>query len=140
MKRILLIVAGTISLVLGIIGAFLPVLPTTPFILLTLYCYVRSSQRMYAWVMRSRWAGKHVKNVLAGRGIPLSVKVFAIVVSLCMMGYVGIMNDSVRVWAMLGTLFAVQLYFMIRIPTYREPKDLPVEARPEIESSETPVP
>lgn len=111
-------VLGTLSLAVGIVGAFLPVLPTTPFVLLALFCYVRSSERMYAWVINSRFAGKHVHNVLNGHGIPLSVKIFAVSVSFVMIGYVSIfVTESNLVRALLGALFAVQIFFMVKIKT-----------------------
>jgi hypothetical protein len=116
--RILLIVFGTISLALGIIGAFVPVLPTTPFVLLAAICYVRSSKRLYDRLMHSRFAGQHVHNVLAGKGIPLSVKIFSLTLSAIMIGYVSIVvTDSFLVRMLLGVLFAVQFAFMLRIPT-----------------------
>jgi len=119
--KIALIILGTASLIIGIIGAFLPVLPTTPFVLLAAVCYVRSSQRMYTWVMNSQFAGKHVNNILAGHGIPLSVKVASIAISFCMIGYVSIFQtESFLIRLLLGLLFAVQVFFMIRIRTLKQ--------------------
>ena len=76
--RYLLIVAGTIFLGFGIIGIFLPILPTTPFLLLAAACYARSSKRFYNWLMNNRWFGTYIKNYREGRGVPLKVKVFTI--------------------------------------------------------------
>jgi uncharacterized membrane protein YbaN (DUF454 family) len=118
--RILLIAVGTISLALGIIGAFVPVLPTTPFVLLAAICYVRSSKRLYDRLMRSRFAGKHIHNVLAGKGTPLSVKILSLTLSAVMIGYVSIVvTESYWVRLLLGVLFAVQLVFMLKLPTAR---------------------
>jgi uncharacterized membrane protein YbaN (DUF454 family) len=134
MTKALLIVLGTISLAVGIVGAFLPVLPTTPFVLLAAACYIRSSGRMYRWVMNSRFAGRHVQNVLAGYGIPLSVKIFSVTVSACMIGYVCVFQtESFLVRLLLGILFAVQVFFMVRIKTLKkqhnvhEPRTLNLE-------------
>ena len=119
-QKILLVIAGTISLVIGIVGAFLPILPTTPFVLLAAVCYLRSSQRLYERLMQSRFASKHVHNVLAGKGVPLSVKVLSLSVSAVMIGYVCVAGtDSTLVRALLGLLFVVQFVFMIRIRTLR---------------------
>ena len=119
-SKALLVTLGTVFLGVGIVGAFLPVLPTTPFVLLAAICYVRSSPKMYAWVMQSRFAGKHVQGVLAGHGIPLSVKVFSVAMSFCMIGYVSIyQTESFLVRFLLGLLFIVQIYFMIRIKTLK---------------------
>jgi len=76
--RILLITAGTISVGLGILGIFIPVLPTTPFLLLAAVCYARSSQRFYDWLLNNRWFGNYIRNYLQGRGVPLRVKVLTI--------------------------------------------------------------
>jgi uncharacterized membrane protein YbaN (DUF454 family) len=116
-----LVIAGTLSLALGIVGAFLPVLPTTPFVLLAVICYVRSSERMYAWVMNSRFANKHVRGILAGHGIPLSVKIFSVTLSAFMIGYVCVvLTESFIVRLLLGVLFTVQVVFMARIKTMKK--------------------
>jgi uncharacterized membrane protein YbaN (DUF454 family) len=78
--RALLMVAGTISLVLGAIGIFLPILPTTPFLLLAAACYLRSSTRMHKWLLDNRWFGEYIKNYQAGRGIPMKTKLVALTV------------------------------------------------------------
>lgn len=76
--RYLLISAGTIFLGFGIIGIFLPVLPTTPFLLLAAACYARSSKRFYDWLMNNKWFGTYIKNYREGRGVPLKFKIFTI--------------------------------------------------------------
>jgi hypothetical protein len=73
-----LIISGTIFLGLGIIGIFLPILPTTPFLLLSAACYARSSQRFYNWLMNNKWFGNYIKNYREGRGVPLKFKIFTI--------------------------------------------------------------
>jgi hypothetical protein len=78
LKRNLLIAAGTIFTVLGVLGMFLPVLPTTPFLLLAAACYARSSDRFYYWLLTNRWFGEYIRNYLTGRGIPLRQKAFTI--------------------------------------------------------------
>ena len=75
LKRNLLIVIGTVSVVLGMIGVFLPVLPTTPFLLLAAVCYARSSRRFYHWLLTNRWCGEYVRNYREGRGISLKQKI-----------------------------------------------------------------
>ena len=77
-RRYILIIAGTIFLVFGFIGIFLPILPTTPFLLLAAACYARSSQRFYNWLMNNKWFGNYIKNYHEGRGVPLKFKIFTI--------------------------------------------------------------
>jgi uncharacterized protein len=75
--RALLLVAGTISLTLGAIGLVLPILPTTPFLLLSAACYLRSSERMHKWLLGNRWFGEYIRNYQEGKGIPLKTKILA---------------------------------------------------------------
>ena len=77
-KKGLLIAAGTVFTVTGIIGIFVPVLPTTPFLLLAAACYLRSSRRLYNWLLGNRFFGAYVCNYLHGRGMPLKVKIATI--------------------------------------------------------------
>ena len=78
LKRQLLIVAGTISTAVGVVGIFVPILPTTPFLLLAAACYLRSSQKFYHWLLNNRFFGAYVRNYLQGRGMPLKLKVLTI--------------------------------------------------------------
>lgn len=76
--NLLLISAGTVFLALGVIGIFLPILPTTPFLLLAAACYARSSKRFYNWLINNKLFGSFIKNYRDGRGVPLKVKVFTL--------------------------------------------------------------
>jgi uncharacterized membrane protein YbaN (DUF454 family) len=76
--RILLILAGTVSVGLGILGIFVPVLPTTPFLLLAAVCYARSSQRLYGWLLNNKWFGNYIRSYLERKGIPLKIKALTI--------------------------------------------------------------
>jgi len=76
--RPLLIIAGTLLVGLGIIGILVPVLPTTPFLLLAATCYARSSQRFYHWLLNNKWFGNYIKNYIQRKGVPLKVKILAI--------------------------------------------------------------
>jgi uncharacterized membrane protein YbaN (DUF454 family) len=72
--RAVLMFIGTLSLALGIAGVFLPLLPTTPFILLASACYARSSKRFYGWLLTNRLFGRYVRDYLELRGVPKKVK------------------------------------------------------------------
>jgi len=76
--RILLVIAGTFCVGLGIVGIFVPVLPTTPFLLLAAACYARSSQRFYSWLLNNKWFGSYIRNYLERKGITLRVKVITL--------------------------------------------------------------
>ncbi|BCD87282.1 inner membrane protein [Pseudomonas solani] len=76
--RYVLLVVGWLAVALGVIGIFLPVLPTTPFLLLAAACFVRSSQRFYLWLVNHKHLGPWIRDYLEGNGIPLKGKVYAI--------------------------------------------------------------
>jgi hypothetical protein len=76
--RYALLAIGWLSVALGVIGIFLPVLPTTPFLLLAAACFMRSSKRFYLWLVNHRRLGPWIVDYLEGQGIPLKGKVYAI--------------------------------------------------------------
>ena len=73
-QRFLLMVAGSLALGLGLLGIPLPLLPTTPFLLLSAYCYARSSERFYYWLINHRYLGEHIRNYRDHRGTTAQVK------------------------------------------------------------------
>lgn len=79
-KKGLLVISGTLFLVLGIIGIFIPLLPTTPFLLLAAACYIRGSKKFYNRLIKNKWLGEYIKNYQEGRGIPLNVKIITIII------------------------------------------------------------
>lgn len=77
--RVLLVIAGTACVVLGVIGIFTPLLPTTPFILLAAACYARASTRFYRWLLANRTFGPMIVEWRRHRSIPYRTKVISIV-------------------------------------------------------------
>ncbi len=76
--RIILIILGTLSLVFGIAGIFLPLVPTTPFLLLSASLYFRSSPRLYSWLLEHKQLGPYIKNFREHKAIPLRIKVISV--------------------------------------------------------------
>jgi uncharacterized protein len=76
--RVLLVVAGTVCVGLGIVGLFLPVVPTTPFLLLAAACYARASGRFYNWLLNNRTFGPTIREWRRYRSIPYRTKLTAI--------------------------------------------------------------
>ena len=77
--RVLWILAGTIFVVLGGLGVLLPGLPTTPFLILAAACYIRSSQKLYDWLIANKTFGPYLKDYREGKGIPRRAKKIALV-------------------------------------------------------------
>ena len=77
-KKVILVTLGTVSLGLGILGIVLPILPTTPFLLLSLGCYIKSSRKLYETILRNKYLGPYVKDYVSGEGIPIHAKKKAI--------------------------------------------------------------
>ena len=78
-----LMFAGTIFVGIGILGIFLPLLPTTVFFLMAAWCYARSSKKFYNWLHHNKYFGKYLKNYREGKGIMLSGKISSITVLWC---------------------------------------------------------
>jgi uncharacterized membrane protein YbaN (DUF454 family) len=78
MLRIILIITGFISLILGIIGIFVPLLPTTPFLLLTTFCFSKSSKRFNNILLNNKFLFKYIDDYKKGKGIKPGIKISAI--------------------------------------------------------------
>ena len=74
----LIFIGGTITLILGIIGIFLPILPTTPFLLLSAAAYAKSSSKFYHWLLHNKILGSYIRNYKEGLGMPIKVKIFTL--------------------------------------------------------------
>ncbi len=74
MLRFLLIITGILSLVLGVLGIFLPLLPTTPFVLLASACFVKSSPKFHNWLISHNTFGPIIKNWQTNRAVSSKVR------------------------------------------------------------------
>ena len=78
MKNYILIILGSISLTLGVAGIFLPVLPTTPFLLLAASLYLKGSKTLYDRLMSNEHLGTYIRNFQENKAIPLRVKITSV--------------------------------------------------------------
>jgi uncharacterized protein len=76
--KLIYVIIGTLFLIIGVIGVFLPILPTTPFLLVAVACYAKGSKKLYDRLLNDRWIGIYIKNYREGKGIPLRGKVLSI--------------------------------------------------------------
>lgn len=112
--RIILISLGFICVGLGFAGIFLPVLPTTPFLLLSAALFAKNSPRFYKWLLQNKWFGSYIHNFRNGKGIPFKSKViaitflwFTIFVSICFF----VTNSYIRI-ALIAIAMAVSIYLI----------------------------
>ena len=76
--KYLLAFCGLISLLLGIIGIFIPLLPTTPFLLLSAALFMKSSRRLYNWLINNKYLGKYLTNYIYHKTISKRAKISSI--------------------------------------------------------------
>jgi uncharacterized membrane protein YbaN (DUF454 family) len=86
-RRVLYFLAGSFALALGVLGVVLPLLPTTPFVIVAAFCYARSSERVHSWLLANRVFGRQLNDYLSGSGVSWRVKAGALVLlwtSICL--------------------------------------------------------
>ena len=76
--RLLWVLLGSLSVGMGVIGIFVPGWPTTIFLIIGSYFYIRSSEKLYNWLINNKILGLYLKNYYSGKGMPLKAKIFSI--------------------------------------------------------------
>lgn len=118
MKRTLYFILGWCFFGIGGIGVFLPVLPTTPFMLLSLWAFSRSSQRFHDWLYHHRFFGPPLQQWKQYRVIPRAAKIMAITMMLLSCGYLlffSSIHDGIKAAAILPMLYG--MYFILSKPS-----------------------
>ncbi len=118
MIRLLFIVLGSAFIGLGFLAVFVPVLPTTPFLLLAAGCYVKSSDRLYSWLINHKLFGKYIRNFRENRSMPRSGKIISLSLMWTMIGlsvlvFIDILSLKIII-ALLGVIGSVVI---LSIPT-----------------------
>ena len=116
LMRVLFMSLGVVALTLGILGAVLPVLPTTPFILLSAACFARSSERFHGWLLGHRIAGPIIRDWQEHRSMPPGVKPWAFGLMALSFGASMLMMNSAWHRAMLAGLALILGVFLWRVP------------------------
>lgn len=116
LRRGLLVVLGSLSLATGIVGIFVPLLPTTCFLLFAAWCYARSSDRLYARLMALGWVGRYLRDYREGRGIPARVKGASLGMMWMAIGYAGWRSGSPWLIALLLLVAALVTAHVLRLP------------------------
>ncbi|MGM3174954.1 DUF454 family protein [Dickeya lacustris] len=116
MYRIVLIILGWLAVVLAALGVVLPLLPTTPFLLLAAWCFARSSPRFHHWLLYRSWFGRYLIHWQHYRALPPGVKgrAVAVIIATFAVSLWWVENNWVRVGLVM--LLAGLLTFMVRLP------------------------
>ena len=121
--RICLIITGIFFVGVGTLGIVLPLLPTTPFLVLAAICFSRSSERFHNWLLNNKWFGAYIKNYREGKGISLRQKVVVLSLLILTIGYSCIfLLDHIAVRVILLLVAVGISIHILRIPTLYSPK------------------
>lgn len=119
--RILLIISGWIFVGLGIIGIFLPVMPTTIFLIIAAACFARSSEKFYNRLLNNKYLGKYIRDYMEHRGMPLRAKIVAITMINIVIGYSAFFAVNTLWVKILLVIIAVSLtVYLVSIKTIAE--------------------
>ncbi len=123
MKKILYILVGSIAVVLGAVGAVVPMLPTVPFLMLAAFCFARSSDRLDRWLKGTKLYRENLKDLAERRGMTKKAKIRVMVtvtilmsIGFALMGMKGIVTGCVVLTAI--WIFHL-LYFLFGVKTLR---------------------
>ncbi len=120
MKKIFFLISGTIALALGAVGVLLPILPTTPFLLLASFCFLRGSAQLDCWFKNTKLYLRHVKPIGEGKGISLKAKLSILGSVYIMLGVLFFTVPSTMVKIIIILLLTMKTIVFTRIKTLRE--------------------
>jgi uncharacterized membrane protein YbaN (DUF454 family) len=120
-SKLLFIIGGFILLALGIVGIVLPVLPTTPFLLAASFCFMKSSARLYRWIMANRFFGPRIERI-RGAGLTKREKISIYLFACALIVPVIVLTASLHLRIFLAVLLAVKAVVFLRIRTAPPPE------------------
>ena len=120
--RICLVIGGMFFVGIGTLGIILPLLPTTPFLVLAAICFARSSEKFHNWLLNNKCFGAYIKNYLEGKGISLRQKVIVLSLLILTIGYscIFVLDYIVGKIILLLILIGVSIH-ILRLPTLHRP-------------------
>ena len=119
-KKIIFVIVGFISLLLGIIGTVLPILPTVPFLLLASYCFARGSNKFEVWFKSSKIYKKYLENFILNKSMTLKQKIYISTFADIMIAFplVILNNLYIKLFLIIVIIFKYY-YFIFKIKTIK---------------------
>jgi uncharacterized membrane protein YbaN (DUF454 family) len=130
----LLVTCGTMFVALGVLGIFLPLLPTTVFLLLAAACYARSSERFHQKLLNHRWLGAYIRNYRTGRGMSRREK--TVTLALLWIGLGSTMIWSVSAWWLRALLLVIAASVTVHVARLKVARSESEEPEFSVQSSE----
>jgi uncharacterized membrane protein YbaN (DUF454 family) len=123
-KKYFFIGLGSLFTLLGITGIFIPILPTTPFLVLAAYLFARSSERCLNWLLTNRLFGSYISNYRSGKGLPLTQKILTLILLWVTIGYSAFFHVE-KLWLkiLLGLIALAVTIHLATIKTYKRQFD-----------------
>lgn len=115
--KVIYIILGTLLTTLGVLGVFLPILPTTPFLLLAAFFYLRSSKKLYDKLIHHKILGKYIYNYLTYRAVPKSAKVLSIIMLWLTISISIILVQPIWLKALLALIAVTVTVHLLRLKT-----------------------
>ncbi len=117
MHKPILIILGIMFVALGVLGIFIPVLPTTPFLLLALACFARSSEKLHDWLLSHKTLGPPIRQWHETRSIPLTVKIIALI-TIFISGVITLFTiESLNIRIILIAVLIIPVIIILKIRT-----------------------
>lgn len=126
--KIIYLIVGFISLVLGAIGVVLPILPTTPFLLLSAFCFAKSSQKIHNWFLSTKLYQNHLDSFVQKRAMTLKTKVTILAFASFMLAFPLIFSKNIYLRIFIICLYFIEYYYFIfKIDTIPEKQYRPIK-------------
>lgn len=121
--KVIYLIVGFISLALGAIGVVLPILPTTPFLLLSAFCFAKSSKRVHDWFLSTKLYQNHLDSFVKERAMTLKTKITILAFASFMLAFPLIFSKNIYLRMFIVCLYFIKYYYFIfRIETIPEKK------------------